>query len=85
MILVSSCWKKNFTRNIIILSLVFIVEPTEVEGDQGRIQDFNLEGGGGGGARNSLCQHAHYERGNELAFGRGPGPGLAYLWGPKLD
>ena len=48
MILVSSCWKKNFTRIIIILSLVFIVEPTEVQGDQGRIQDFHLEGGGGG-------------------------------------
>ena len=28
----------------------------------------------GGGAQKVLCQHAHYERGTELTFGRGPGP-----------
>ena len=31
--------------------------------------------GGGGGGRKRLCaEHAHYERGTELHFGRGPGP-----------
>ena len=40
--------------------------------NQGRIQDFHL--GGGGGAQKVMCQHAHYERGTELTFGRGPGP-----------
>ena len=39
--------------------------------NQRRIQDFHLGGGGGG---NVMCQHAHYERGTELTFGRGPGP-----------
>ena len=42
--------------------------------EQGRIQDFHLGGGGGGGAQQVMCQHAHYERGTELTFGRGPGP-----------
>ena len=36
---------------------------------QGRIHDFHL-----GGVQKVMCQHAHYERGTELAFGRGPGP-----------
>ena len=31
----------------------------------------------GGGAQKSICPHAHYERGTELTFGRGPG---ARLW-----
>ena len=30
--------------------------------------------GGGGGRQKILCPHAHYERGTELTFGRGPGP-----------
>ena len=37
---------------------------------QGRIQDFHV---GGGGAQKVMYQHAHYERGTELTFGRGPG------------
>ena len=41
---------------------------------QVRIQDFHLGGGGGGGAQKIMCQHAHYERGTKLTFGRGPGP-----------
>ena len=28
----------------------------------------------GGGAQKIMCQHAHYERGTKLTFGRGPGP-----------
>ena len=35
---------------------------------------FSLGGGGGGGAQKVMCQHAHYERGTELTFGRGQGP-----------
>ena len=37
---------------------------------QGRIQEFHL------GGRKRLCVSTHiiYERGTELAFGRGPGP-----------
>ena len=30
--------------------------------------------GGGGGAKQIMCLHEHYERGTELTFGRGPGP-----------
>ena len=26
------------------------------------------------GAHKVMCQHAHYEHGTELTFGRGPGP-----------
>ena len=26
------------------------------------------------GAQKVMCQHAHYEHGTELIFGRGPGP-----------
>ena len=26
------------------------------------------------GAQKIMCLHAHYERGTELTFGRGPGP-----------
>ena len=28
----------------------------------------------GGGRQNIMCPHAHYERGTELTFARGPGP-----------
>ena len=40
-------------------------------------------GGGGGGVQKIMCQHAHYERGTELTFGRGQGPakGPWKLWG----
>ena len=31
-------------------------------------------GGGGVGVQKVMCQHAHYKRGTELTFGRGPGP-----------
>ena len=37
---------------------------------QGRIQNIH----GGGGAQKVMCQHAHYERGTELTFGRDTGP-----------
>ena len=34
---------------------------------QGRVQEFHL-----GGVQKVVCEHAHYERGTELTFGRGP-------------
>ena len=42
---------------------------TKIYATAGADPGFSL---GGGGAR-KRCQHAHYERGTELTFGRGPG------------
>ena len=54
------------------------IHPSE---QRGRIQDFHLGRGGGGGAQKIMCPHAHYEHGTELTLGIGvqgplkPGPG----------
>ena len=53
------------------------VQPTLVNKSNvsGADPGFHLGGGGGGGgAQKSMCPHAHYERGTQLTFGRGPVP-----------
>ena len=52
----------------LILMFVRVVGSRQQGADPG----FSYGGGGGGGAK-IMCPHAHYERGTELTFGRGPG------------
>ena len=53
-----------------------IISPLASGADPG----FSL-GGGGGGAKQIMCPHEHYERGTELTFGRGSWARLRKLWG----